>query len=243
MQALAATLALDVGDVVTATRWVAAHGRWLDWSGAVLWRADHELLRACLAQSTGERAAARTYAEQALADASEPRQPLTLLATHRLLGELDIADGRQAEATAHLDAALALADACAAPYERALTLLGLAEVRLVIDDLAGSRSALDAARVILAPLEARPALARADRLAERLDAAAPPPAAALPGGLSPREAEVLRLLASGRSTQQIAEALFLSPRTVKRHIANLYVKIDAHGRAEATAYALRHHLA
>ena len=64
-----------------------------------------------------------------------------------------------------------------------------------------------------------------------------------PFGLSRREAEVLRLLAAGRSTRQIAVALSLSPRTVQRHVANLYLKIGAHCRAEATAYALRHGLA
>jgi DNA-binding NarL/FixJ family response regulator len=58
-----------------------------------------------------------------------------------------------------------------------------------------------------------------------------------------REAEVLRLLAVGRSTRQIAAALHLSPRTVQRHVANLYPKIGAHNKAEAIAYALRHGLA
>lgn len=67
------------------------------------------------------------------------------------------------------------------------------------------------------------------------------PAACSPGTtLSRRETEVLRLLAAGQSNRQIAAALFLSPRTVQRHIANLYPKIGTHCRAEATAYALRH---
>ncbi len=65
---------------------------------------------------------------------------------------------------------------------------------------------------------------------------------ALVGGLSRRETEVLRLLARGHSNRRIA-ALSLSPRTVQRHVANLYPKIGAHCRAEATAYALRHGLA
>ena len=73
------------------------------------------------------------------------------------------------------------------------------------------------------------------------------PALAVPGvragELSRREAEVLRLIAAGRSTRQVAQALFLSPRTVQRHVANLYPKIGAHNKAEATAYALRHGLA
>ena len=61
-----------------------------------------------------------------------------------------------------------------------------------------------------------------------------------PSRLSRRETEVLRLIASGRSNQQIADELVLSLRTVERHITNLYAKIGAHGKADATAYALRH---
>lgn len=73
---------------------------------------------------------------------------------------------------------------------------------------------------------------------------AAPPAICTPiGGLSPREAQVLGLLAAGMSNRQIAAALGLSPRTVQRHVANLYLKIGVHNRAEATVFALHHHLA
>ena len=58
--------------------------------------------------------------------------------------------------------------------------------------------------------------------------------------LTPREGEVLSLIATGKSNQQIADELVLSLRTVERHITNLYGKIGAHGKADATAYALRH---
>jgi DNA-binding NarL/FixJ family response regulator len=61
--------------------------------------------------------------------------------------------------------------------------------------------------------------------------------------LTRREIEVLQLLARGRSNRQIAEDLVLSERTVVRHIANIYDKLDVHGRAEATAYAVRRGLA
>jgi DNA-binding CsgD family transcriptional regulator len=62
-------------------------------------------------------------------------------------------------------------------------------------------------------------------------------------GLSPREMEVLRLVAAGESNSQIARRLGLSTHTVERHVANLYRKIGARGRADATAYALRNGLA
>jgi ATP/maltotriose-dependent transcriptional regulator MalT len=238
--ALAADLALDAGNLKLAEDWIAAHGRWLEWSGALLWRADHLLLRARQARMAGELAAARDHARAALARATEPRQPLALLAAHRLLGELETETGNYGDALAHLHQALDLADACAAPYERALTLLALADLQAA----EGRReaAALAEARAILERLGAAPALAHADTLAARL--AAPPDAPApRPGGLSRREAQVLRLLAGGRSNQQIAQALFLSPRTVQRHVANVYLKIGAHNRAEATAYARGHHLA
>ena len=59
-----------------------------------------------------------------------------------------------------------------------------------------------------------------------------------PDRLTSRELEVLRLVAAGKTNRDIAGDLFLSVRTVERHIANLYGKINARGRADATAYAL-----
>jgi DNA-binding NarL/FixJ family response regulator len=60
--------------------------------------------------------------------------------------------------------------------------------------------------------------------------------------LTAREVEVLCLLASGRTSAEIAAALVLAPATVNRHIANIYVKIGARNRAEATAFAITHGL-
>ncbi len=85
-----------------------------------------------------------------------------------------------------------------------------------------------------------------DGFRERAARAAHPdrerPSAAQPDGLSPREVAVLGLLATGRSNHEIARALGISPRTVQRHVANVYLKIGAHNKADATAYALRHQL-
>jgi len=60
--------------------------------------------------------------------------------------------------------------------------------------------------------------------------------------ITEREREVLQLLVDGRSNREIAGALTLSERTVARHISNMYEKAGVHGRAEITAYALRHGL-
>jgi non-specific serine/threonine protein kinase len=62
-------------------------------------------------------------------------------------------------------------------------------------------------------------------------------------GLTRRETEVLRLIVAGNSNQEIATSLVLSTRTVERHIANLYSKLGARNRADATAYAMRHAMA
>ena len=64
-------------------------------------------------------------------------------------------------------------------------------------------------------------------------------AASPTGAITPREVEVLRLLANGNTNAEIAETLVLSVRTVERHLGNIYGKLDVRGRAEAVAVALR----
>jgi DNA-binding CsgD family transcriptional regulator/tetratricopeptide (TPR) repeat protein len=66
---------------------------------------------------------------------------------------------------------------------------------------------------------------------------APPPAAQL--GLTRRESEVLALIAAGRSNRQIAQALFISPKTASVHVSNILAKLGAAGRVEAAAIAHR----
>ena len=66
--------------------------------------------------------------------------------------------------------------------------------------------------------------------------------APLLSGLTERETQVLRMVAGGRTNNQVAAELVLSIRTVERHIGNIYSKIDARGRADATVYALTHGL-
>jgi DNA-binding CsgD family transcriptional regulator len=59
------------------------------------------------------------------------------------------------------------------------------------------------------------------------------------GGLTPRERDVLRLVVAGRSNPEIAEALFLSRRTVTTHLTRIFAKLGVQGRAEAAVHAVR----
>jgi DNA-binding CsgD family transcriptional regulator len=68
-------------------------------------------------------------------------------------------------------------------------------------------------------------------------------AASAPAGLTPRELEVLRLVAEGRSDREIAEMLFISHNTAMKHVANILMKLDVESRTAAAAFAHRHGIA
>ena len=121
-----------------------------------------------------------------------------------------------------------------APYEaaRARVLLGVACRELGDGDTADLE--LDAARRAFAELGAGPDVARVDELTP----AAPRPS----GGLTDRELQVLALAAGGRTNRQIASALVISEHTVRRHLQNIFAKLDVPSRAAATAYAYEHGL-
>jgi DNA-binding NarL/FixJ family response regulator len=167
---------------------------------------------------------------------------LALLAAHRLIGGLDGAAGRHADAAAHLARVQALAEASACTRERRRALLTLDEPLASTGEEPAARAALGEGRASSPHVEAEPTAACAKMVGSG-GTASVRTGSAYPAELTRREAEVLRLIAAGRSNREIAAALYLSPRTVERHVANIYLKIGAHSKAEATAYALRHRLA
>jgi DNA-binding CsgD family transcriptional regulator len=242
VQLLAVDLAIDKADFGGALEWLKSLERWFGWNGARLGRAEHALRWTRYHHMLGETRRARRDASTALAEAAAPSQPLAALAAHRVLGELDAELGQLDTAAAHLTISMKLADACAAPYERALTLLSVAELRRSVGPAADARAALDEAQAVCAALGATPALARAHQLTARLRPGAPD-ARPFPAGLSAREIEVLRLVAEGRTNRQIARHLVLSERTVPVHVRNILTKTNSANRAAATAFALRHGLA
>ncbi len=173
--------------------------------------------------------------------ASAPDQPLIRLTAHRLLGKVETAAKSHQAAEKHLATALSLAADCDVPFERALTLLALAELRLATNRTGEAEQLLNDVRSVCASLGARPTLARVDALAATSTPAGQ--AASDPFGLTPRELDVLRLLPHGLSNAEIADSLFVSPRTIQTHLTNLYTKLGVGGRAEAIAYAVGHGVA
>jgi hypothetical protein len=168
LQRLAATMALDAHDLPTAHAWLEAHDRWLAWSGAVLGRAEGAMGWAAYHHADSDPTSARIAAKQALAHASDPRQPLALLAVHRFLGQLDTEVAAFDSAAEHQLESLALAESCAAPFERALTLLEIAKLRATQGRIADARALVAEVRAICEPLEAKPTLERVAALEQQL---------------------------------------------------------------------------
>jgi ATP/maltotriose-dependent transcriptional regulator MalT len=121
------------------------------------------------------------------------------------------------------------------PYEEAQACALMATVCQKLGDRDGRRIELETACRLLRRLDAAPALARVEALSE-------PDARQPAGPLSEREAQVLRLLAAGKTNRAIAEELFISEKTVARHVSNIFDKLGVSSRAAATAWAYQRNL-
>jgi len=150
--------------------------------------------------------------------------------SHRCRGAVCLAQGKPVLALGSLRLAFAMWQELDVPYEVARTRVLLARAyRLLGDDDAALRECAAAKRVF-ARLRAEPDL-------RVLDAGDAPP-----GGLTPREVEVLRLVASGRSNREVATTLVISEKTAARHVANIYARLGISSRSAATAFAYEHAL-
>lgn len=119
-----------------------------------------------------------------------------------------------------------------APYEAARARVMIGRVFREMGDDDSATAELTTARSTFTELDAQPCLQEVDRLLPRN----------LPGGLTAREAEVLRLVAAGKSNPAIAAELVLSEKTVARHLSNIFGKINVSSRTAAAAYAFEHQL-
>lgn len=179
---------------------------------------------------------ARGAADELTAFAGGNGAPLLLAAAAHARGAVLLAEGDDRGALDALREAGESWRVLQARYDGARTreLIGLARRALGDDDTA--QLELDGARTVFVELGATPDIERLDRLSSgqpHVDSA---------GGLSPRELEVLRLVATGRTNSAIAGELVLSEKTVARHLSNIFAKLGLASRSGATAYAYEHHL-
>jgi DNA-binding CsgD family transcriptional regulator len=149
----------------------------------------------------------------------------------RAEGEVLLAEGEPSTALRVLRRAWHLWQELDAPFDAARARVGIARACRALGDEETAALEAAAARRVFEDLGAAPALAELDRLDGQP-----------PHGLSPREIEVLRHLASGRTNREIADELGISERTVDRHVSNLYTKLDVSTRAAATAWAYERNL-
>jgi DNA-binding CsgD family transcriptional regulator len=140
---------------------------------------------------------------------------------HRCVGAVQLAGGRVMEALGSLRMAFNDWTRLDVPFEAARTRLLLAEAYAACGDTDAAEREEAAARACFDRLGVLP---------DQTDTDAP-------AGLTPRELEVIRLLASGKSNREIAAALVLSPKTVARHLSNIFTKTGSGTRSAATAYA------
>ena len=168
-----------------------------------------------------------------IAEGSERGMLGTMAAQAR--GSVDLAAGDAEAALVALRRARQAWQELEVPYEdaRVRELLGLACRALGDEDTAGLE--LDAARDVFVQLCAAPDLARLEALTRS-------PESFDTHGLTERELQVLRLVASGETNKAIAAELVLSERTVDRHVSNIFNKLGVSSRAAATAYAYEHQL-
>ena len=177
---------------------------------------------------------ARTAADELEAVARESATPALAAAADTAAGAIHLAQGDVPAALEHLGRASAAWQALQLPYEAARARALYARAIRAGGDEEGARLELRAASAAFERLGAGPDAATIARL---LDGPG-----SLPAGITPREAQVLRLVAAGKTNRDIAVELVISEHTVARHLQNLFAKLRVSSRSAATAYAFEHDL-
>lgn len=185
--------------------------------------------------AAGDLGAARAAADELAEIAADLDAPFLHAVSAYAQGAVLLAEGDARAACDALRRAWAVWLELEAPYEtaRVRVLIGLGCRELGDED--GAEMELDAARWVFRQLGAVPDLARVEALSRKV-------ASRAAGGLTAREVQVLVLVATGKTNRAISAELFVSERTVDRHVSNIFTKLDVSSRAAATAYAYEHQL-
>jgi DNA-binding NarL/FixJ family response regulator len=196
----------------------------------------------CFAES-GDIAGARSCAAALAQVAEDAGHYEAMSALSHALGETALLDGAAEQAAGHFTRALVLLSGMDAPIDRAESERRAAAALIMLDRREEAVEHLISAHRTLRRLGARPLLERinaslaelGERAERRLSRRAL--AQAANGRLSRREIEVVRLVAMGHTSREIARELFLSPRTVESHVSSILLKLDCRSRADAARRA------
>jgi DNA-binding CsgD family transcriptional regulator len=150
-------------------------------------------------------------------------------------GTVELAAGDPGVALVSLREALRAWLELEAPHEAACTRVLVGKACQALGDRDAFALELEAARNVFEELGAAPDLARVDKLTGRVETNAR-------HGLTPRELQVLRLVATGKSNREIAGSLVISEHTVARHVQNIFTKLGVPSRTAAGAFAFEHDL-
>jgi DNA-binding CsgD family transcriptional regulator len=183
----------------------------------------------------GDVAAARTAADELSTIAAEIGAPFLQAQAEHCAGAVLLAEGDARAALGALRRAWSIWRKLEAPYESARTRVLIAVAFRALGDDDSADMELEAARSALQQLDAVSELAR-------VEVGSGIAAAATSAGLTAREAQVLALVATGKTNRAIADDLFISEKTVARHMSNLFTKLGLSSRSAATAYAYEHDL-
>lgn len=167
--------------------------------------------------------------------ASEFEAPLLKAIAVRAEGRIHLASGKPGAALKKLRRSWSMLKKIEASYESARTQMLIGRACRELGDEDTAQMELKAARQIFQQLGAEPDIASVNALLP-----SDPPEET--HGLTPRELEVLGLLATGKTNKAIADELFISERTVDRHVSNILAKLQVPSRSGATAYAYKHNL-
>jgi DNA-binding CsgD family transcriptional regulator len=190
--------------------------------------------RVQIAVASDDLDAATTAAAELDAIATDLESPALLAAAATANGRVMLARGDAGDAYVLLRDALDRWRDLDVPYEVATARVLLGQACRALGDEDGAIGSFTAAATVFEQLGAVPDTRAARGLLEH---------SSRPGGLTEREADVLQLVASGRTNKDIAGTLFISERTVARHLSNIFAKIGVSSRSAATAYAFEHGLA
>ncbi|WP_104163621.1 helix-turn-helix transcriptional regulator [Cryobacterium sp. N22] len=184
--------------------------------------------------AAGDTTAAREGADALAALGEEDAMPMLQAFADQSVGAVLLAEGEASGALNRLRQARTLWLELDTPYEAARCRVLTARAWRALGDEDAALMEFEAARATLVGLGAVPALAELDALVRETTGP--------DGPLTTREIEVVRLVAAGMTNKSIAGALFLSEKTVARHVSNIFAKLGLSSRAAATAYAYEHGL-